>query len=184
MDILKGGHGKGGETFFRAASNHGPGIAPTNRLPGLSYAITTCGTGGNGGPIWSLRSRYDRDEGRGCIDHRHSWEVRADTIRSPLEEDLELLMVCRQATYPTANVYANVVSILFCNLQARLGQCLFGSGYSEVFEWVGMADCFPIHVGGGIEIFDLGTEMNAELARIIACNRSDARFPLAQRLPC
>ena len=92
MHIIERGHSNRCNPFFRPASDHCAGIAAADRFPGLSYGVATCGAGGNGRPVRSLRSCHNGDDAGGSINDYHVWEVWTDALRPFFKEDFELVM--------------------------------------------------------------------------------------------
>ena len=129
MHIVKRGHGYRGHGFLGTAGDHCPGITSANGFPGFAYGIGTGGTGGDGSPVWPFCSRQDRDNARCSIDNHHIDQKWADALGSFFKERSELLVQRRQASNTASDIDTNIVGNLFCDLQARVSQCLPGGGY-------------------------------------------------------
>src|SRR5579885_3133175 len=183
VHIIESGHGYRCNASFRPARDHGFGIATANGFPGFAYRIGASREGGYSSPVRPFRARHNGDKPRRSIDDHHIDEEWADAVRSSIKKDFELVMQRDQPANATADVHADVVGILFGDLQARLGKRLLRGCDSDMLIGVAAAIVSTVHIEGWIKVLDLRTEMNTKLARIIYGDLGHAGFALAKRFP-
>src|SRR5579875_685169 len=181
--IIERGHGNRRDASFGPTCDHGFGIATANGFPGLAYRIGAGRAGGYGRPVRPFRARHNGGKSRRPIDNHHVNEEWADAAWPSFKKDTELIVQRYQATNAAADVNADVVSVLFGDLQTRLDKGLLSSSNCDMLIRVAAANFFAVHIEGWIKVPDLRAEMNTKLARIISGDLGHARFALAKRFP-
>jgi hypothetical protein len=139
--------------------------------------------GADDGEVGSLGTELDGDYTPGDIRDERGYHERRYSPRPFLKEYSKLTLDRFQSAYARANQHSSSLGFEVFFGQARIGHGTTGSSKGEVHVTIVSADLLGIHLGRGIEIRYLGSDLAGNIGRVETSYGADAGTTNYERIP-
>ena len=168
---------------FGAAGDRGVEVAEPDHAVGFADRMTARRACAGGGEVGAARSVANRDLSRRQVADQLGNEKRRDVAQPGVDEDLVVFLDRAQAADADANQHADVVGVLFGDLEPRLAHRLLGRRDRVLDEGVHLLDVALLDPVLGIKIPHLARDAGGEVRGVEARNQPDTGPTRHQGVP-